>query len=218
MSFVQIYPPSAQEVAALLLDIGAIKVNPEKPFTRASGWKSPIYCDNRLSLSYPSVRTAIKNHLIEALSRNFSAADVVAGVATAGIPQAALIADALQKPLVYVRTAPKDHGLENLIEGKITAGQRVVVVEDLVSTGGSSLKTVSALRSAGAEVVGMLSVFTYGLDVAEKQFTEQKVKLISLSDYHHLLLVAQAKNLIAQKHLTLLKAWHYDPPAWQPHH
>ncbi len=213
--FVQIHLPAAQEVAALLLDIGAIKISPDRPFTWASGWKSPIYCDNRLSLSYPSVRTAIKNHLIDALLNNFPDTEAVAGVATAGIPQAALIADALLKPLVYVRSAPKDHGLENLIEGKITRGQRVVVVEDLVSTGGSSLKAVSALRSAGAEVVGMLSVFTYGFDVAETQFSAFRVKLISLSDYHHLLHVAQSKKIISPENLTLLKAWRYDPASWQ---
>lgn len=216
MNFIHIYLPAAQEVARLLLDIGAIKISPEKPFTWASGWKSPIYCDNRLSLSYPSVRTIIKNHLINAMLENFSDAEVIAGVATAGIPQAALIADAQLKPMVYVRSAPKDHGLENLIEGKITRGQRVLVVEDLVSTGGSSLKAVSALLSAGAEVVGMLSVFTYGFDVAEKQFSEEKVKLVSLSDYHHLLDVAQSRKIISPENLTLLKAWRYDPATWQP--
>lgn len=216
VKFVHIHLPAAQQVASLLLDIGAIKISTEKPFTWASGWKSPIYCDNRLSLSYPAVRTAIKNHLLDALQVNFPDAEVIAGVATAGIPQATLLADALQKPLVYVRSSPKDHGLENLIEGKISKGQRVVVVEDLVSTGGSSLKAVSALRSAGAQVVGMLSVFTYGFDIAEKQFSEHQVKLISLSDYHHLLDAAQSKKIISPENLTLLKAWRYDPASWRP--
>ncbi|MCS6973408.1 MAG: orotate phosphoribosyltransferase [Cyclobacteriaceae bacterium] len=216
MSFVRIHQPAAREVANLLLNIGAIKISPEKPFTWASGWKSPIYCDNRVSLSFPDVRTSIKNYLIEALNQNFPGTEVIAGVATAGIPQATLLADALQKPLVYVRSAPKDHGLENLIEGKLTKGQRVVVVEDLVSTGGSSLKAVSALRSAGAEVLGMLSVFTYGFDLAEQQFTEKKVNLISLSDYHQLLEVARNNNSITAETLTLLKAWRYDPASWRP--
>lgn len=216
MTFVRIHQPAAQEIATLLLDIGAIKISPEKPFTWASGWKSPIYCDNRLSLSYPQVRSVIKNHLLNALQHYFPETEVIAGVATAGIPQAALLADALKKPMVYVRSAPKDHGLENLIEGKIKKGQRVAVIEDLVSTGGSSLKAVAALRSAGAEVVGMLAVFTYGLAISENQFAEKKVTLVALSNYHHLLSVAQEKNLIAPHHLTLLKAWHYDPASWQP--
>ncbi|GIV37607.1 MAG: orotate phosphoribosyltransferase [Cyclobacteriaceae bacterium] len=214
MSSVTIFSPSARPVANMLLDCGAVRIRPDKPFIWASGWKSPIYCDNRITLSFPKVRTTIKNFLAEALKSFFPEAGAVAGVATAGIPQAALLADALNIPLAYVRSSAKDHGMENLIEGQFTAGQQVVVVEDLVSTGGSSLKAVAALRAANIRVLGMLSVFTYGFEAAEKQFAENRVKLVSLSDYYHLLEEAQQKQLINSHHLTLLKAWRYDPASW----
>ncbi len=216
MSCVHVFNPSAQPVAALLLNTGAVRIRTDKPFTWASGWKSPIYCDNRITLSYPEVRTEIKNYLVNALNFFFNKAEVIAGVATAGIPQATLIADALSKPLVYVRSAPKDHGMENAIEGKILPGQQVVVVEDLVSTGGSSLNAASALRAAGAQVLGMLTVFTYGFETAERQFEENHIQLISLSDYNHLLEEACKKEFIKPEHLTLLKAWRYNPATWRP--
>jgi len=215
MTSVHVFAPAARRVAALLLQTGAVRIRPDKPFTWASGWQSPIYCDNRLTLSFPEVRTEIKSFLIQALREYFPAAEVIAGVATAGIPQATLVADALQKPLVYVRSAPKDHGMENLIEGKIEKGQHVVLIEDLVSTGGSSLKAAEALRKSGAKILGMLSVFTYGFTIAEKQFEEKQVMLVSMSDYHHLLEEATEEKLITHEHLTVLKAWRYDPASWK---
>src|SRR5689334_6375242 len=186
MSTVRISEQTAGPVATALLEIGAIKLNYQKPFTWSSGWKSPIYCDNRLSLSYPAIRTTIKNFLAQSIRENFHTAESIAGVATAGIAQGALVAEALNLPFLYVRPKPKDHGMENLIEGKITKGQKVVVVEDLVSTGGSSLKAVAALRDAGFKVLGMVSIFNYGFDIATRNFYEADVSLISLSDYGHL--------------------------------
>ena len=173
---------TAKTVAKKLLEINAIKLNVENPFTWASGWKSPIYCDNRLSLSYPEVRTFIKNQLASTIQENFSGAEAIAGVATAGIPQGALVADALNIPFIYVRSKPKGHGLENLIEGKVTKGQKVVVIEDLVSTGGSSLKAIEALMKSEVSVLGMVSIFTYGFPVAQENFDNAKVPLISISN------------------------------------
>jgi orotate phosphoribosyltransferase len=206
---------TAHPIAEALLKIGAIKLNIEKPFTWSSGWKSPIYCDNRLSLSYPEVRTLVKDSLAKAIQNHFPQAEAVAGVATAGIPQGALVADALELPFVYVRPKPKDHGMENLIEGKITKGQRVVVIEDLVSTGGSSLKAAEALRDAGFVVEGMVSVFTYGFEVATQNFEKAKIKLICLSDYDHLIEFALKNKQINDQQLTYLKAWRYDPANWK---
>jgi orotate phosphoribosyltransferase len=198
----------------MLLRIQAIKLNTEKPFTWSSGWKSPIYCDNRLSLSYPDVRSAIRDGLANAIRENFSQAESVAGVATAGIPQGALVADKLELPFLYVRPKPKDHGMENLIEGKITKGQKAVVVEDLVSTGGSSLKSVQALRDAGFEVLGMVCIFNYGFDIAEENFKKAAVPLISLSDYTHLLDFAEKKSFITAEQTASLRTWRADPGNW----
>jgi orotate phosphoribosyltransferase len=216
MTPVRTYTPSAEQVAELLLDIGAIQIDTQKPFTWASGWKSPVYCDNRLALSFPHVRTAIKNYLIRVIQQFHPAVEVIAGVATAGIPHATLVADALEKPLVYVRTTPKDHGLKNLIEGKIAERQKVVIVEDLVSTGGSSLKAATALRQAGTEILGMVSVFSYGFDLAEKQFQDAGITLTCLSDYNHLVNIAMKNDLLSHDQITQLKAWRYDPSSWQP--
>jgi orotate phosphoribosyltransferase len=155
---------TASEVASKLLQIQAIRLQPEKPFTWASGWKSPIYCDNRLSLSYPEIRTYIKKNLVKAIQVHFQEVEAIAGVATAGIPQGALIADQMDLPFIYVRSKAKGHGMENMIEGKVIPGQKVVVIEDLVSTGGSSLKAVQDLKNAGFEVLGMVAIFTYGFD------------------------------------------------------
>jgi orotate phosphoribosyltransferase len=199
----------------MLLQIQAIKLNTEKPFTWSSGWKSPIYCDNRLSLSYPSIRQAIKTALASAIRENFYTAEAIAGVATAGIAPGALVADALELPFLYVRPKPKDHGMTNLIEGKISKGQKVVVVEDLVSTGGSSLKSVEALRDAGFEVVGMVSIFNYGFDIATQNFKNANVTLISLSDYSHLLTSALNEKYITEDQLISLKAWRVDPANWK---
>jgi len=213
---IKIYNPKlAAEIAADLLNIKAIKLSPKEPFTWASGWKSPIYCDNRLSLSFPDVRAKIKTALALAISNEFDGIDVIAGVATAGIPQGALVADELGLPFIYVRSKSKGHGLQNMIEGKIQKGQRVLLIEDLVSTGGSSLAAADALREAGAEVVGMMAIFTYGFGVAEKNFEEKKVDLVVLSDYHHLLEHAQDERMFENEILKTLKEWREDPGNWK---
>lgn len=214
---IKIYNPKlAAEVAGDLLKIGAIKLSPEKPFTWASGWKSPIYCDNRLSLSYPDVRSKIKTALSLAISNSFDGIDVIAGVATAGIPQGALVAEELGLPFIYVRSTSKGHGLQNMIEGKIEEGQKVLLVEDLVSTGGSSLAAADALIEAGAEVVGMVAIFTYGFRISEDNFNEKGVDLIVLSDYHHLLDHAQDERMFENEVLKTLKEWREDPGNWGP--
>jgi orotate phosphoribosyltransferase len=205
----------AAEVAARLLEIKAIRLQPEKPFTWASGWKSPIYCDNRLSLSFPETRTYIKNNLILAIKNHFPEVEAIAGVATAGIPQGALIADGLDLPFLYVRSKAKGHGMENMIEGKVTKGQKVVVVEDLVSTGGSSLKAVQDLHKAEFEVLGMVAIFTYGFDVAKSNFEEAKVKLICLSDYASMLPQALANDYIDDDTLASLVEWRKNPSEWE---
>jgi orotate phosphoribosyltransferase len=215
MPIIKVQEKTAGPIAEMLLKIQAIKLNTEKPFTWSSGWKSPIYCDNRLSLSYPEVRQAIKTGLVEAIQENFFTAESIAGVATAGIAQGALVAEALNLPFLYVRPKPKDHGMENLIEGKITRGQKVVVVEDLVSTGGSSLKSVQALREAGFQVLGMISIFNYGFDLATRNFYEADVSLISLSDYSHLLNFAAQKKYVSEQDLISLKSWRVDPTNWK---
>ncbi|MEM6831892.1 MAG: orotate phosphoribosyltransferase [Bacteroidota bacterium] len=204
----------ATEVASNLLDIGAIKLNPDNPFTWASGWKSPIYCDNRLSLSYPAVRSKIKTAMSLAISKTFSGIDAIAGVATAGIPQGALVADELDLPFVYVRSKSKGHGLQNMIEGKLDKGQKVVLLEDLVSTGGSSLTAVEALRNAGADVVGMIAIFTYGFPVSEENMKKHQVELVVLSDYDHLLDYAQDERMFENDMLKTLKEWRTDPANW----
>lgn len=206
----------AAEVASKLLEIEAIRLQPEKPFTWASGWKSPIYCDNRLSLSYPAIRKLIKDHLCSIIQERFPSAESIAGVATAGIPQGALIADTLDLPFLYVRSKPKGHGMENMIEGKVTPGQKVVVVEDLVSTGGSSLKAVQDLRNSGFEVLGMVAIFTYGFEVAKENFAAAKVPLICLSDYSSMLPQALANDYINDETLASLVEWRKDPTIWQP--
>lgn len=204
----------ARQVAASLLEIGAIRLRPTDPFTWSSGWKSPIYCDNRLALSYPSVRSYIKNALAERIRAEFPGVQAIVGVATAGIPQGALVADVLELPFLYVRSKPKEHGMGNMIEGKVDAGQKVVVIEDLISTGGSSLKVVDALREAGAEVLGMAAIFTYGFATADQNFAEKQVPLLTLSDYTHLLSVAVEKNSISETDKTSLSAWRQSPDTW----
>ncbi len=215
MPIIKVQEETAARVAEMLLTIQAIKLNTEKPFTWSSGWKSPIYCDNRLSLSYPEIRKTICDGLVQAIRENFFTAESIAGVATAGIAQGALVAESLNLPFLYVRPKPKDHGMGNLIEGKITKGQKVVVVEDLVSTGGSSLKSVQALRDAGFEVLGMVSIFNYGFDIATRNFYEANTSLISLSDYSQLLRFALEKKYITDEQLTSLKAWRVDPSNWR---
>lgn len=205
----------AAEVADKLLEIEAIRLQPENPFTWASGWKSPIYCDNRLALSYPKVRTMIKDNLVKSIQRCFPTVEAIAGVAIAGIPQGALLANDLDLPFIYVRSKAKGHGMENMIEGKVVTGQKVVVVEDLVSTGGSSLKAVQDLRDAGFEVLGMVAIFSYGFDVAAKNFTEAGVKFICLCDYEAMLPRAVQKNYIADNTLRSLSEWRKDPGRWK---
>lgn len=207
---------AAKEIALKLLQINAIRLSPEKPFTWASGWKSPIYCDNRLSLSFPEIRTNIRDEIVAAIKANFEMPDAIAGVATAGIPQGALVADALRLPFLYVRSSPKDHGLGNQIEGKLEKGQRVVVIEDLISTGGSSLKAVRSLRSAGAEVLGMIAIFTYGFAIADENFKSENVRIVALSNYSTLLEAAFEKGMISAAEQETLKEWRRAPEAWGP--
>lgn len=205
----------ALKVASDLLQIKAIKLNKDNPFTWSSGWKSPIYCDNRLSLSYPEIRTQIKNALADAAKAKYPDLEAVAGVATAGIPQGALLADALDVPFVYVRAKAKGHGMENLIEGKVTPGQKVVLVEDLVSTGGSSLKAAEALKTAGMEVMGMLAIFTYGFPLAAKNFEDAGISLHCLSDYSTMLQIAIGQGYITEKDVESLEKWRSDPSTWE---
>lgn len=203
-------------LAEKLLKISAIKLQPEIPFTWASGWNSPIYTDNRKTLSYPEVRSFIKIEMCRLILENFEKPDAIAGVATGAIAMGALVADALGLPYVYVRSSPKDHGLENLIEGNLTPGQRVVVIEDLISTGGSSLKAVEAIRQAGCEVVGMAAIFTYGFPLAIKRFKDAGVELLTLSNYNAMLEAALDTQYIREEDLDTLKEWHKDPANWAP--
>ena len=203
-----------KEFASKLMKVKAIKLQPENPFTWASGWKSPFYCDNRKTLSYPDLRNYVKLELVHAVLENFPEAEAVAGVATGAIAQGALVADELTLPFVYVRSKPKDHGLENLIEGELKPGMKVVVVEDLISTGGSSLKAVEAIRKNCCEVVGMVASYTYGFDVAKKAFEEAGVKLITLTDYDHVVEQAKETGYIKPEHVEVLNEWRKDPANW----
>jgi orotate phosphoribosyltransferase len=197
-----------------LLQINAIKLNPANPFTWASGWKSPIYCDNRKTLSYPVVRNLIcegfKNQIIE----KYPDVDIIAGVATGAIAHGMLVADRMNLPFVYVRSAPKKHGLENLVEGDVKPGQKVVVIEDLISTGLSSLNAVEALRNAGCNVLGMLAIFTYGFSHASENFISADVKLDTLANYSQLIDVAIEQGFVNKDHLELLQSWRNDPENW----
>ncbi len=201
-------------VAEKLLQINAVKLNIQNPFTWASGWKSPIYCDNRKILSYPHVRDFIKSEMTNVVFTEFPDADVIAGVATAGIPHGALIADLLSLPFIYVRSKPKEHGMGNQIEGVLEAGQKVVVIEDLISTGKSSMEAVDAIKAAGGEVIGLCSVFTYGFDIAIKLFNDVNIKTLSLSNYNALLELSLDKKTISSDELEQLKTWRENPAAW----
>jgi orotate phosphoribosyltransferase len=201
-------------LAEKLLGISAIKLQPDNPFTWASGWNSPIYTDNRKTLSYPDVRTFIKTEISRLILEDFQDVDYIAGVATGAIAQGALVSDNLGLPYVYVRSSPKDHGLENLIEGNLKPGSKVVVIEDLISTGGSSLKAVEAIRAAGCEVIGMVAIFTYDFPVAQKAFKEAGVKLVTLSNYNAMLEAALNINYIKEADLETLKEWRKDPANW----
>lgn len=201
--------------ASKLLDIKAIKLQPNDPFTWASGWKSPFYCDNRKALSFAELRNFVKLQLVHTVMQHFPQAEAVAGVATGAIAQGALVADELNMPYVYVRAKAKDHGMGNLIEGELPAGTKVVVVEDLISTGGSSLKAVEALRAAGYEVVGMVASYTYGFPVAAKAFADAGVELQTLTDYDHVVEQALATGYIAEADVELLHEWRKDPANWR---
>lgn len=201
-------------IPVYLLQSKAIKLEPAKPFTWASGWKSPIYCDNRITLSYPNIRSAIRDSLVALIKENFPDVAVIAGVATGAIAQGALVAQELNLPFAYVRSAPKKHGMENLIEGEVRPNQKVVVVEDLISTGNSSLMAVEALRKAGAEVLGMVAIFTYGFGIAEENFQKAGCKLLTITNYEQLLEVAVPEGYITSSQLGLLKEWRTNPSGW----
>lgn len=204
----------ASQFAEQLLSVQCIKVQPTQPFTWASGWLSPFYCDNRKTLAYPQVRTFVKEQLAELIRRQYPEATAIAGVATGAIAQGALVADELGLPMCYVRAKAKDHGMGNLIEGTLPEGARIVVVEDLISTGGSSLKAVEALRAAGFEILGMVASFTYGFPVAEQAFSEAHVALTTLTDYEHVIEEARATGYIREEEVALLQQWRKDPAHW----
>lgn len=203
-----------EQLAKELLAIKAIKLQPANPFTWASGWKSPFYCDNRKPLSYPALRTYIKNEFAKLIKANFPEVEVIAGVATGAIAQGALVADLLELPFVYVRSAPKDHGLENLVEGYLPEGAKVVVVEDLISTGGSSLKAVNALRNMNSKVIGMVASYTYGFPVAKEAFEKADVRLLTLTDYEAVVETALKTGYISEGQIETLHEWRKNPSEW----
>ena len=204
-----------RDFASRLLQVKAIKLQPNNPFTWASGWLSPFYCDNRKTLSYPELRNYVKLELVHKVLECFPEAEVVAGVATGAIAQGALVADELNLSFVYVRSKPKDHGLENLIEGDLKPGMKVVVIEDLISTGGSSLKAVEAIRSNACEVIGMVASYTYGFPVAENAFREANVRLETLTDYEHVVAEALATGYISEHDVEVLHDWRQAPDKWK---
>ncbi|MGL4599197.1 MAG: orotate phosphoribosyltransferase [Bacteroidia bacterium] len=205
---------TASKVAEFLLQIKAVKLQPAQPFTWASGWKSPIYCDNRKTLSHPKIRTYIRQQFVACIQANFPRPDVIAGVATGAIAQGALVAEEMGLPFVYVRPEPKKHGLGNLIEGEISAGQSVVVIEDLISTGGSSLKAVEALREAGCDVKGMAAIFTYGFPNAQANFEAAQIPLITLTDYPAMIREGLKNGYVEENQLETLAAWRENPDTW----
>jgi orotate phosphoribosyltransferase len=202
------------KVAELLLKTKAVRLQPENPFTWASGWKSPIYCDNRITLSHHSIRTYIRQQLSILIQEEFGSVSVIAGVATAGIPQGVLVAQELGLPFIYVRAKAKEHGTGNLIEGEFTPGQKVVVVEDLISTGKSSLQAVHALREAGCDVAGLVGIFNYGFDAADENFKNAKCKFLTLSNYTALIEYASEHNLVTPEDMNILRKWRENPEAW----
>lgn len=205
---------TAAKVAEYLLQAKAIKLQPKEPFTWSSGWKSPIYCDNRITLSFPPIRTYIRQELAKAILEKYGTPDVIVGVATGAIAQGALVAEELGVPFAYVRASAKNHGLGNLIEGKVESGQRVVVIEDLISTAGSSLKAVEALKEVGATVLGMAAIFTYNFQISFNKLKEANCELITLSDYDALVQQALDSSYITESDVTLIKDWRLDPSNW----
>jgi len=205
---------TAEKTAELLLQINAIKLNPKNPFTWASGWQSPIYCDNRLILSFPAIRNFVREEFSKHIEKEFGKPDVIAGVATGAIGIGMLVAEYMGLPFVYVRPEPKKHGRQNQVEGFLQKGQNVVVVEDLISTGNSSLLAVEALKEAGANIKGMVAIFTYGFDIAKENFKNANIELNTLADYSHLLELAVSKNYITEKELKTLQEWQVSPSTW----
>lgn len=206
----------AYEIAERLLKIKAIKIQPHEPFTWASGWRSPIYCDNRVTLSHPAIRTFIKNNLIDLIKKHFPAANVIAGVATAGIAQGALVADAMNLPFAYVRPEPKKHGTGRQVEGEVKGGQKTVLIEDLISTGKSSLAALQPLEDEGCEILGVAATFSYGFDAAAENFKKNNCVFHILSNYEHLLKAALDMNYIKPDELETLIEWRKNPAAWNP--
>jgi orotate phosphoribosyltransferase len=204
----------AIKVAEFLLQVKAIKLSPNKPFTWASGIKSPIYCDNRVTLSYPNIRTFMRQAYAESILDHFGKPDIIAGVATGGIAQGALVAQELGIPFIYVRSSVKEHGMGNQIEGYFEKGQKVVVIEDLISTGGSSLKAIAALRDAELDVRGLVAIFTYGFDIAHENFANAECPYVTLSDYNSMIAEALDSNLISQDDMDSLKRWRDNPSTW----
>lgn len=204
----------AVKVAEFLLQIKAVKLQPQNPFTWASGWKSPIYCDNRITLSYPNIRTFIRQNFCNVILEHFGRPDVIAGVATGGIAQGALVAEELGLPFIYVRDAKKGHGMGNQIEGYFEEGQKVIVIEDLISTGGSSLKAVEALREANLNVRGLVAIFSYGFDIAEKNFLDAKCPYVTLTNYEVLIEKALKDSYITKDDVQSLKEWKVNPSKW----
>lgn len=204
----------ATETADLLLKIKAIKLSPNKPYIWASGWKSPIYCDNRVTLSYVAIRNFLRENLSKIIEKKYGKPDVIAGVATGGIAIGVLVAQELGIPFVYVRPEPKKHGKKNQIEGNLESGQNVIVIEDLVSTGKSSINAVKALKDAKVNIKGMVTIFTYGFDIAKSNFKSENIELTSLSDYNHLLKQALSSDYISEKDLKALKEWRNSPDNW----
>lgn len=207
---------SAIQIAEYLLQIKAIKLNPTTPFQWASGWNSPIYCDNRKTLSHPPVRTFIRQQFVDAINEHYPNVEVIAGVATGGIALGALVAEAMGLPFIYIRSSSKGHGMQNLIEGEVQENQTIVVIEDLISTGGSSLKAVSALREKKCTVLGMVAIFTYGFDIAKNNFKDAKCKLITLSDYETMLEAAVKSEYVSESALSSLSEWRNHPDTWNP--
>lgn len=203
-----------QQVAEFLLQIKAIKLQPNNPFTWASGWKSPIYCDNRITLSHPTIRTYIRQQLTLLIQETFGPVGCIAGVATAGIPQGVLVAQDLGLPFIYVRAKAKEHGTGSLIEGDDLTGKRVVVIEDLISTGKSSLQAVDALRAAGYDVAGLAAIFSYGFKVADENFKKANCPFVTLSNYNALIKYAGANQYIASADVDILKKWRENPSEW----
>lgn len=201
-------------IAENLLKINAIKLQPDNPFVWASGWNSPIYCDNRKTLSFPDVRDFIKNSFVKVIRENFHEAELIAGVATGAIAQGALVADEMNLPFAYVRSSPKGHGLENLVEGIVKKSQKVVVIEDLISTGGSSLKAVEALRNEGCNVLGMVAIFSYNFSTAQQNFQNAGCKLVTLSNYDVLIDLALETSYIKSEQVDLLRQWRLSPETW----